>query len=265
VITVEYDLYYYYDKPVPYNDIKIYPIKVEESYLFYMSIPCLLIKKNRIPDIKIIRMSYLDYIYSVLVEEVKHLDDIENSQTVRQFNTLMQLCLKINFNQIDFITDENDKAVLRLNNYECNDGTVKDVFITGSMFDDIKKIICEYNMVDLPDETIDPKLEEALEEARKFKTKNDGIMGSLEDQYVCITLSTSYKFEEIYELTIRKFRKILERADHTLHYKIYKSAEMSGAVEFKTPITHWQGELVHDKYAGLAVDYDSTVDKLTQK
>jgi hypothetical protein len=265
-----YDYYYYYDEPVPYiynenipdNNILIHPVRVKESLLFYMCIPVLLIQKNRIPDIKVIKMSYLDYIFSLVVEEVKHLDEVENSQTIRQFNTLMQLCLKINANQIDFVTDENNKAILRLINYEHKDGTVKDVFITASMFDDIKKIICEYNMVELPDDTIDPKLEEALEEARKFKTKNDGIMGSLEDQYVCIAISSSYKLEDIYGLTIRKFRKILERIDHKLHYEIYKSAECAGT-EFKVPIKHWQSEIIRDKYAGLLVDYDSTVDKLT--
>lgn len=260
-----YDSYYYYDNPVPYKGILIYPVKVKDAILFYMSIPTLLINKNRIPDVKIIQMKYLDYILHLIDKELSEIKDIEDSQIIRQFYSLMCLSFKVKINQIGMLWDENGKAILKVSDYDCGDGIIKDVFITGAEFEDVKKIICGYNMVELPDDTIDPKFEQAVEEARKFRNKNADIMGSLEDQFVCIMISTSLTLDDIKELTIRKYQKILERVDFKLHYQIYKTAEMSGAVEFKQPIKHWRTEIKNDKYEGLIVDYDSTVDKFTQK
>ena len=48
--------------------------------------------------------------------------------------------------------------------------------------------------------------------------QNEYKMCSLEDQMVCVLISTSLKFEDINKLTIRKFSKILERVDYKLHY-----------------------------------------------
>lgn len=261
----KYDSYYYYDDPVPYKDILIYPVKVRDAMLFYISIPTLLINKNRIPDVKIIQMKYLDYILHMIDQELSEINDIENSQIIRQFYNLMCLSLKVKISQIGMFWDENQKAIIKISDYDCGEDGIKDVFINGADFEEIKKIICEYNMVELPDDTIDPKFEQAMEEARKFKNKNADIMGSLEDQFVCIMISTSLTLDDIKELTIRKYQKILERVDFKLHYQIYKTAEMSGNVEFKQPIKHWRTEIKNDKYEGLIVDYDSTVDKFTQK
>jgi hypothetical protein len=252
------DRYFYYDKPVPFGHVSIYPIRIYDYIDFYYAVDCLLINKNRIPDVKIIQMSYLDYIYlRILMELRQPEEDSENYNLhiIEKFLTLISLSLKVKEENITFELDENDKAILVLKDY--NGKTIK---INGKQFDEIKRIICEYNMVDLPDETIDPKLEKALEDARKFKDKNKEKTGSLEDQLICVMISTSLKLEDIENLTIRKFQKILERVDHKLHYQLYKTAEMNGA-EFKIKPSHWMSEIRQDKYAGLIVDYDETINK----
>jgi len=249
---LNYDSYFYYDDPVPYKG------------MFYMSIPTLIINKNRIPDIKIIQMKYLDYILYLINEELEMVKTVGCSQIIQQFYSLLCLSFQIDINQIDIVQDENNKAVLKILNYKNANGEVRDIFLTGSEFDDVKQIICDYNMVELPDEKIDPVFEQAIEDARKFRNKNADIMGSLEDQFVCIMISSSLTLDDIKNLTIRKYQKILERVDFKLHYQIYRTAEVSGA-EFKQPIQHWRAEIKNDKYEGLVVDYDSTVDKFNQK
>ena len=73
------------------------------------------------------------------------------------------------------------------------------------------------------------------------------------------------KLEDIYNLTIRKFSKILERVDYKLHYQIYKSAEMSGMVSFKdgNPFKHWMADLTKsDKYEEVKVDAEEMHNKI---
>lgn len=254
---------YFFDKPVPVGELLVYPARVRDYLKFYYSIDCLLENKNRIPDPKIIKMTYLDYIHDLMLKEL--LDDSKdasNSEMLNKFYLLMMLMLKIEATQIDFKTDNFNHAELIIKGYNV-DGKEKDVIINGAMFEQLKNTICEYHLVDLPDEKIQPELEKALEDARVFKNKNNEKMGSLEDQFICIMISTSLKMEDINELTIRKFQKILERVDHKLHYQLYKTAEMNGT-EFKHKIKHWMSEIQHDKYAGLIVDYDSTVNKFTK-
>ena len=73
------------------------------------------------------------------------------------------------------------------------------------------------------------------------------------------------ELQDIYELTIRKFSKILERVDHKLHYEIYLGAEMSGMVKFKdeNQIKHWMADLTKsDNYEDVKVDADEMHHKI---
>ena len=79
------------------------------------------------------------------------------------------------------------------------------------------------------------------------------------------TIKVSYKLEDIYKLTIRKFSKMLQRIDHKLHYQIYLSAEMSGMVEFKNKdaIVHWMNDLSNkDEYQDVKVDMEDMNSKI---
>ena len=72
--------YFYFDKPVEYpikdRFIKIYPIMVEDSEVFLSSMNILLVDKNSAPSVEIIQMSYLEFIYKILIKN-QSLDIIE--------------------------------------------------------------------------------------------------------------------------------------------------------------------------------------------
>lgn len=53
---------YVYDEPVQYKKLNIYPVRVYDYLNFYSYLDCLQIDKNSVPDIKVISMSYLDYL-----------------------------------------------------------------------------------------------------------------------------------------------------------------------------------------------------------
>ena len=93
-------------------------------------------------------------------------------------------------------------------------------------------------------------------------------MAGLEDQIVCVLISTNLKLEDIYNLTIRKFSKIIERLDMKLHYQIYLQASMSGFVEFKDKsfIKHWMSDTEEvDRYADIKISQEDVEKKTNSK
>ena len=59
----------YYDKPIPYKELLIYPVTMKDYLSFHWLISCLLLDKNSIPDIDIISMSYLRFLYHEAAEK----------------------------------------------------------------------------------------------------------------------------------------------------------------------------------------------------
>ena len=59
----EYDFYLFYDKPIPYKDLLIYPVTMDKYLDFHFYINCLLLDKNSIPNPEVISMTYLQFLY----------------------------------------------------------------------------------------------------------------------------------------------------------------------------------------------------------
>ena len=173
------------------------------------------------------------------------------------FKELLKMVLHIdNDSDLWFGTDPNGKAIFK----------IKGVIYNSDDLDKITDIIFLQNSIEHIDDTIQKEVRDAMEKAKVYKMKqNEYKMCSLEDQMVCVLISTSLKFEDINKLTIRKFSKILERVDYKLHYEIYLSAEMSGMVKFKdeNKIKHWMADLTKsDKYEDVKVDADEMHHKI---
>lgn len=239
----------YFDEPVPYKELLIYPVTMKDYLEFHWLVSCLLIDKNSIPDINVISMSYLRFLYY----------NAANNDEPYIYMVKMLLCmvLHIDFNEeMNFYVDENDKAFFK----------VRGIAYSGSDFDEIVKIIFEQNCITPIDNTIQKEVRDALEKAEEFKmqqTKQK--MCSLEEQMICVLISTPLKLEDIYKLTIRKFEKILQRVDAKLHYQIYLNASMSGMVKFKdeSVIQHWMNDLTKDdRYSDVKVDMDTMRNKI---
>lgn len=114
---------------------------------------------------------------------------------------------------------------------------------------------------DYTDEYINPDLAQALKDEEELKNKHKAKLGSIEDQIICALISTSMNIEQISNLTIRKFTKILQRIDFKMHYEIYLQASMSGFTTFKKEPDHWMSEIVRDKFAGTT-EYDKLESKI---
>ena len=245
----EYDYYLFYDKPIPYKELLIYPATMDRYLDFHFYITCLLLDKNSIPNPEVITMTYLQFLY--------YMASTTELPYLYMFKELLKMVLHIdNDSDLWFGTDPNGKAIFK----------IKGVIYNSDDLDKITDIIFLQNSIEHIDDTIQKEVRDAMEKAKVYKMKqNEYKMCSLEDQMVCVLISTSLKFEDINKLTIRKFSKILERVDYKLHYEIYLSAEMSGMVKFKdeNKIKHWMADLTKsDKYEDVKVDADEMHHKI---
>jgi len=243
----KFDYYLTYDKPIPYKNLLIYPAKMKDYLDFHAYATCLLYEKNSIPDIRFISMSYLRYIF-YLAEE-------EHNEALYLCLKLLELVLHVEENDIGFYK-QNDRAYFSIKgeSYDSHD------------FDEIKNIICIQNEIEQIDETVKKEIRDALKKAQEYKIQqNKDKICSLEDQMICVIISSNLKLDDIYDLTIRKFSHILKRIDYKMHYQIYKSASLSGFVSFKDKdaLKSWMTDLTEkDIYSDVKVDRDEMQSKI---
>ena len=239
----------YFDEPIKYKELLIYPVKVKDYLEFHTVVNCLLVDKNSIPDVKIISMSYLRFLdYEAMENKAPY---------VYMIKMLFCIVLHMDFSEdIKFYVNDKDKAFFK----------IKDIEYDAGDFDKISSIILKQNCISPIDETIQKEIRDELERAKKYKMQqNHRKICSLEEQMICVLISTPLKMEDIYNLTIRKFEKILQRADAKLHYQIYLSASMSGMVKFENEnfIKHWMNDLSdNDEYSDVKVDMEDMRNKI---
>jgi len=240
-----------YDLPVPYKKLKIYPVTVKDYILFSGYSACLSLDKNSVPDVKIISMSYLDYMFHLAIAEP------DGEPHILWLDRILAMCLKDDnsFEDMEksisrYTKDANGKACIIIGNET----------YTGYDFNEIRKIICEQNLVSLPDENISKEVRDSLEEAKRYKMRHSGTRpASIEDYIISLSTTTGWQIEYVYSMSIRKFVKSIRRLDNLIHYKIYLSASMSGMVEFKDKsfIKHWLTNIEEDdEYSDVSVDLD---------
>ena len=247
-----YDRFYTLDEPVPYKNIKLYPVKVKDHDTFYRSINCLTLEKNSVPDMKILKMSYLEYLYHLHIEN-KEIDYL------LLLDYLLKLCLKLDEKEeIEYRFDKS-KPVFKIGETVYN----------SSDFEEIRDIICEQNLIDRPDETIQKEIRDKMEEARLMKARANGNKPApFEDTILCLVASTNMSLDQVYELPLRKFIKLLQRVDAKLHYQIYQTAALSGMVEFKdkTILRHWMSDLnKENKNDDVLLGFDKINEKIATK
>lgn len=235
--------YFYFDEPVDYKltekIIQIYPVTLRQSEIFLSSVGLISIDKNVMPSVEIIQMSYLQFIFSVLIPQDK--------DNLQRFVNLLSLCLhmkepKLKKNEIGkFILVEGE------NEYTIN----------GQQFEDIRRIILYQNLPHFDDSYINPELKKAMNEMDELRNK--GIDSpNLERKMAIITAHSGISKKEQMEMTYRS---------HSLLFE-----EVYGEVEFTTirPIAlysgsgdkldHWIFKKKKDKMEG----YITNVDKYAQ-
>lgn len=232
----KYTVYYTFDDPVPYKRLLLYPPKLRDYVEFYSTVDCLQLEidgfEGSVEDkIKVIQMKYIDFLFFVS-------DD--KNQTVAKLFYLLKLMLHADDNtKIYPYLDSNNHVYLDINGeiYDWQD------------FDEIKKIICEQNMIDLPDLTVQKEIRDNIRKGQEIKARQGTRMADLEGQILAIVAATGMSVDNVYSLSLRKFRLLVERLATLIEYKILATAKYSGFVEFKDKSipTHWLADLKNIK------------------
>lgn len=276
------DRYFTYDEPVPFEGVFLYPVSVKNYNEFMSCSSCCTLNKNDEP--KGIRMSTIDYFIS------KMRDPQEGVQWSAKFTRLMELCLHIKselycpncgkrmsyeeymlrFQQAK--GQEREKVTL----CECgaqfvptietkkDETTNKTVFyfeghkIDNQNFMRMKKYIMYQNLPDFRDDSwVDKDIREDQMAKNELVSKTSGT-ASLERKIIGIASNTSYKINEVYDLSIRKFLQLLSMIDDMINYKTTQQGLKSGFVSLKkgTTIPHWLYQKEDSSIYGKAVSLD---------
>jgi hypothetical protein len=247
MIDIDDPRFIYGNKPFEYQGLLIYPVTMDKHMEFYTCINCLLLEKNREPDIRIIKMSYLDYLFEISKRDEK------NKIFIEWLQYLILVVFK-DCKTYDFYYDEQGKIFFKIN----------DTTLYSNDFDNIREIILKQNGIEYEEMLLDFEFEKALAEASEHKAKHSDKPANLEERMTSYHIYNGLEYEKIYNLTIRQFNKGLERMSLKTNYEIYKSAELSGMVTFKEDIQYWLSHIgKKDKFDGLVVkDADETIGKI---
>lgn len=248
-VSIDFDLlaqaYFCFDEPVPYTtktgELLIRPISLRDSMTFIYSVGILNIDKNSLPDVRIIQMSYLQFICEKLLGE----DKTQRFNEVCLYN-ILHLCLGFTKPKIKWVKNRPILFDEKMN-----------VEINGKEFDEIKSIILHQNFPHFDDEYINPDLKKAMAETDELKNKEHD-SPSLERKMAIITAHTGILKKDQMEMSFRS---------HSLLFE-----EVVGEVEFFTvrppmiarglskDVDHWIFKKKKDKFEG----YIQSVSSYTQ-
>lgn len=292
---IEYyrDKYFTYDAPIPFEGVTIYPITVKNYQEFLSCSACLLLNKN--DDPLGVTMTHLDYLYAKLTDKTEgplwsarfsHIIElclhIKNGfkcnkcgkfMSTEEYYTKIQLLQKEKEETKSPITDED---VYKIFQCDCEEkgtfiqtvGYKKDAEthnkgvllldghqIDAKSYNKMRKIILYQNLPDFKDDSwVDKSVRDDQAAKAELTSRGQG-KATLERKIIGVCAQTSYKIDEIYDLSTRKFLQLLSMIDDIINYTTTKQGIISGMVSLKkgTQIDHW----LYKKETGM---YDKAVD-----
>lgn len=236
------------DKPIPFkDDLKIHPIKVEDYYLFNSTVDIFAIEKNRIPEVRIIQMNYLQFIVQELFSSTKSFNNYKAGDLWNyKFFTLLSLIFKVDIDNIFIKKDEKDRFFININ----------DTLIDYKEFDRIRKIVFFQNIYDYEDIEMSEDFRRVVE--KYFALRNKGMRPlTLEDKIDTILSSTAFTMEDILNMTYRRFCRIFQKTVDKIEYIV----GCYGYTRKEVP-EHWIYKKDKGKYDMVVTDANSFTDKL---
>lgn len=266
-----------FDKPVEYEGFKIYPIKAKDYYDFVNNYIVLKMEKNKVPDVKIIQMSYLEYLFRIICED----ESAKNA-----FLVVLRLSFGIEFSQKkmmpynDPITNEafHKGAFLQLVNknsdiarYYINGYGVQFVIegnrvylllfgkrISASQFDEIIRIIFYQNDYSYDDSPMSADFKRVVDEY--YSLKNKGLVSpTIEDKMIDIMSQTGLTKEKLCEMPIRTIDKLLVTIQDAINYRISHTYNILSTE--KNDIDDWVVKKKKERYSEVFSSTDEIESK----
>ena len=218
----------------------IKPILVKDYSIYENSIGILTIDKNSIGDIEIIKMSYLNFILT-LIQQNEGKNDFCN-----KFYNICKLCL--GEKNIAFDIDKGKVVLVILN----EDNNIKKI-INHKEFDEIIKIILNQNDANYDNRYISPEVKELMMEYNLIKYKNIH-NPSLEERKAFVCSKIGKTFKDLNNMTYREFDLIYNANVNSEIYIGEKIIQGSYKYDVKEEIVHPLFKVKEDPYAKIFED-----------
>lgn len=241
-------------KPTVYKGIKIYPVKVKDMIPFNTTIGLLTINKNETGNLEAIRMSYLDYLIGIFIQDPSFLKGFNIILNITLNATNMYVSagdVNFYFNE-PYINSDGEKiengylqSYVLYTQYYDTKARRKIHFTIGDkqyslsfvQFDQLRKKICEVNNIPLSEEILPEKIRVALEKAKKYQQREKGL--SLGQTIVALASleNNNDNIEAYLNMTISHFSEAVKRHDVIQESVFEGIARRTGLVEIKEPLT----------------------------
>ena len=255
-----------FDAPVPYKELLLYPVQAQDYYKFMSSVGVLGIQKNRTPDVRIIQMSYLQFVFGLILNDV---------EWRKKFIDIMQLCLKVevaelsnhriqrgsfwnemgvngelifhlNGYEVDFV-DRNERIFIRLNGIELN----------GAEFDELIRYIHFQNVYDYFDDFINDDVREVIEKFYSMKNK-DIVPPTFEQKIISVMSALGVTKPQVATMTMisveQLFHSVVRRTDYMIEHN-YRAHAMTDKP--LPDIEHWAYKSNKERFSEVFVNADS--------
>lgn len=230
-------------KPVPYKlkkggTLNIRPILTEDYYTYEWAIQILLIPKNEIGDINIIKMSYLQFIENEIFLK-EGTEDYKN-----QLWWIIKLCL-----DEDIYTIKDGCLII------CDESHSIKYIISPKEFDEISKIILHQNNYNYDDRYINPDVKELMEEMYKIKYKN-AVSPSLEKRKAFVASKTGKSFEQMNKMPYREFELVYDACKDSEIYigqKIIQGSYKYQCDDIKHPLFEPKRDIYEELFEDTSV------------
>lgn len=265
-INKEIERYRAFDEPMPYNGLLIYPIKAKDYYEFISCLDILDIQKNKIPDVKIIQMSYLEFVFGLI------LNDIEWR---KKFISIATLCFHVELEKCDnnriekgaFWNElgENEELIFHLNGYAIDfieKGNEFKLCLKGSEvsafdFEALIRYIHYQNIYDYFDEFVSDDVREVVE--KFYAMKNKGIKPpTFEEKVITIMSELGKTKQEIGNMSMisveQLFCTILKHTDYVVEHT-YRANAMTD--KKLLDIEHWAYKSNKERFADVFVNAET--------
>jgi hypothetical protein len=219
-------LYFSSNKPVPYNlkcntYIYIYPIRVIDWSLFYVSLSLFSIEKVDVDDLELLKLPYLDFLIYLISKNKSYEHMLYNilSQSLKENNIALD---KSGGKNVIVLFDDDNK--------------IKSI-ITSKELEEIKKIIFKQNFYDYDGRYMSPDVKREIEAYNKIRYKNI-IQPDFEKKKVFVMSKNGIDEDSLNKMYYRTFSRMFKLMVDNDIYFANKIMEASPKYDIKEDIMH---------------------------